>query len=145
MRKKIIGKTFSIGLIMLSLISTTVFAGSCVKVASSTLDIKHNSSVNSVYRKFSKDIQSLSYYWNYIENGADGKAVLNVKIQKKKLLSNGTVQTKKLTTSTTSSLDTVKFPVGSGTYRFVHSTSNNNKSTGRFISNNVIIFTEDEV
>ena len=87
---------------------------------------------------------NINYYWNYIENGADGKAVLNVKIQKKKLLSNGTVQTKKLITSTTSSLDTIKFPVGSGTYRFVHSTSNNNKSTGRFISNNVIIFTEDK-
>lgn len=126
---------------------SSVFASTAL-VATSYLNIDHNSTAYGSYRKYSKNNQFVDYYWSSIENGGNTYPTLSIELQKKTWfgLNYETVGSDVITTTVSSTYDQAQFyGVGpNNNYRLYHSTWGNwGAGTGKFVANTVNIYTAD--
>lgn len=119
-------------------------------LGASTLDLPHNGNVTSKYRKFKYNTPSITYIWKSIEQGSltPGQARMDVTLRKKNLIGTTDKGTWSVVTSTSAKNSVLDFTkVGSGTYRFEYTThveNGNGASMGRFLSENVGIYSREK-
>jgi hypothetical protein len=134
--------------VVVAVIGICVVFASTELVATSYLNIGHNSSATGAYRKYSKKNQFVNYHWTKIESGPVIPPTLTVELQKKTLLglNHSTVGTDVISSYVGKSNDTARFDgVGkNNNYRLYHSTwGYNGGGTGMFIADEVKIYTKD--